>query len=102
MIISRKTHMINRAMSTTTTTTPASTTTTTSTIATPPFTNITNSSTAGGSFFTSLVLGPSQRAEELKQLKMREKDCEAKKVQFTVRYTCSNAFPVISNHFSSM
>jgi hypothetical protein len=70
-------------MSTTTTTTPASTTTT-STNATHPFTNVTNSSTAGGSFFASLVLGPSQRAEELKQLQVREKDCEAKRDLFTV------------------
>ena len=61
MIISRKTHMINRTMST----------------------NTTDSSTGDG-FFTNLVLGPTQRAEELKQLKAREKDCETKIVQFKV------------------
>ena len=81
MIISRKTHMINRTMSNTATTTTASTTTT-STSATPPLTNITNSSAAGGSFFTNLVLGPSQKAEELRQLKVRERDCEARIVHF--------------------
>ena len=93
MIISRKTHMMNRAMSTTTTTTTASTTTT-STSASPPLANITNSSTAGGSFFSNLVLGPSrdsnaQKAEELRQLKVRERDCEDRKALFTVRCTCS-------------
>ena len=101
MIISRKTHMINRAMSTTTTTTTASTATT-STSASPPLANITNSSTAGGSFFSNLVLGPSQKAEELRHLKVRESDSEAKKALITVRCTCSKAFPVISNYFSSM
>ena len=61
MIISRKTHMINRTMST----------------------NTTDSSTGDG-FFTNLVLGPTQKAEKLKDLKAREKDCEARKVQLTV------------------
>ena len=61
MIISRKTHMINRTMST----------------------NTTDSSTGDG-FFTSLVLGPTQRAEELKHLKAREKDSETKMAQLTV------------------
>ena len=61
MIISRKTHMINRTMSTNTT-----------------------DSSSGDGFFTSLVLGPTQRAEELKQLKAREKVCETKMAQLTV------------------
>ena len=37
-----------------------------------------NASNIEDGFFTSLVLGPTQRAEELKILKAREKDSETK------------------------
>ena len=46
-------------------------------------TNTTDSSTGDG-FFTNLVLGPTQKAEKLNNLKAREKDCEDRKVQLTV------------------
>ena len=67
MIISRKTHMMNRAMST------------------PTATNTSTSSAAGESFFSNLVSGPGpSKAEELKYEKERERLCKAKIDQYTV------------------
>ena len=80
MIISRKTHMMNRAMSTPTTTDTSN--------------NITNNSAAGESFFSNLVSRPS-RDEELKHERERERLCEAKITQYTVISTIKGKLVIL-------